>query len=186
MNTVRFLKASALALAVLYTGHAAATTILYSNQPMLTDSVASFADTGRPQYVADDFSFTAGENYRITEIRWWGRYFLVGDVSAITDEGADNFFLTLYNDTGTGPETTPWLELELGAVARTEVAQPGGVPIFEYTLLLSQPLYITGGERNFLSIHSDNGLNDPQFGMLWATPSNYSDPRWWRTDETAA
>lgn len=186
MKMKQIWRSGVLGLVAVASWNATATTILYGNQPMLTDSIASFADAGRPQYFADDFTLAPGNNYRLTEIRWWGRYFRAGDVSAITNEGDDNFFLTLYSDTGTGPETTPWLELELGAVARTQVAQPGGVPVFQYSLLLTQPLYIAGGQRNFLSIHSDNGIDDPQFGMLWATPSAFSDPRWWRTDESAA
>lgn len=47
-------------------------------------------------------------------------------------------------------------------------------------------MVVRGGTRHFFSIVHDNGVDDPQFGILWATPSRFSDPRWWRTDETAA
>lgn len=164
---------------------ATAGTVLYGNAPMLTDSVASFSDAGRPQYTTDDFIVSGTSDFAITQIRWWGRYFEAGDASAVTAEGTDNFYLQIYQDTGAGPAIDPWYELEIGSIARTQVATAGGVPLFEYIYALTQPLKIDGNTRYFLSVLHDNGIDDPQFGMLWSTPSSFSDPRWWRTNEAS-
>lgn len=181
----RRVHAIAFACALLASRQAAADAVLFATVPQLTDSVASFADAGRPQFTADDFTLADGQDFAITDVRWWGRYFKAGDVSAITDEGTDNFYLQVYQASGTGPATNPWVELALGSVARTLVALPGGVPVFEFAYSLPVPIVVPGGTRHFLSLLHDNGVSDPQFGMLWATPSRFSDPRWWRTDEAA-
>jgi hypothetical protein len=171
---------------VLFAGReATAATVLYGTVPQLTSSLASFADAGRPQFTADDFIFATGQDYAITQVRWWGRYFEAGNVSAITSDGLDNFYLQFYLDTGTGPETAPWIEIAMGAAARTPVAEPGGVPVFEFNHTLVNPVVLPGGTRHFLSIVHDNNIDDPQFAWLWATPSSFSDPRWWRTDTDA-
>jgi hypothetical protein len=138
--------------------------IIYDNG-VADASTGQVSDVDAPYLSADDFVLQEGLN-TITDIHWWGLYWI-----ADTPQAADDFVVAFFEDDGGGLPGNLVQTFEIGDVGRADTGLDfnlGGnsSDIYAYTANIA-PLQLNAGETYWLMIVNDT-TNDDNDSWFWA------------------
>jgi hypothetical protein len=146
------------ALTILAWGSAASAAVIYDNGINATNSFVS--DVDFPNFVADDFSLSAGANV-ITGVQWTGLYAFTN-----TPQAADNFVIQFFADVAGAPAVVPFLSLAIGNPGRTDTGTDlTGSDLFAYSVDIA-PVVLASGTTFWISIFNDT-TGDTDDNWFW-------------------
>ncbi len=147
-----------LGIAIAFAGTTQADVIFDNGAPDFTSGL--FSDPGYPQFLVENFTLDAGSN-TITDIHWWGGYAFTNALPA------DDFTISIYEQVGTNPADTAFLDIAVGAATRVDSGSDlGGFDIYEYSVDIA-PVVLSANTTYYLSIVNDTALSTDNW--FWAT-----------------
>jgi hypothetical protein len=128
--------------------------VVYDNGVVLNQIFIFVSDVNAPQYMADNFTLTAGAA-TFNTVSWTGIYAYIN-----TPQATDVFTIQLYTDNSGLPTTTPFATFAVGnAVGRTDT---GAIVldsnVYRYTASIDSTS-LTAGQMYWLSVFNDTTID---------------------------
>ena len=168
MKIRRGLTVIAIPLAMLFVASPAMGSIIYDNGgpsslsvPSDLDELTVITDISLPLIIADDF--VLDDDMILTDVHWWGTYWLDGSPTPATDDFRVELFAGEPDGT---PATSPLASFAVGDIGRTDTGNTDfqGNAIYAYSVDLDTPVALAGGTEYYLSVVN----NTANSTALWA------------------